>query len=60
MADAVAGADAPPLHLLAVANPDRQARARIREVFRKRLDHNTRVLTFDSFEELARFVDVQP
>ena len=43
------------LKLLVIANPDREARRRIREVVRRRLNEETRVLTFDSFKEVCEF-----
>jgi hypothetical protein len=44
------------LDLLAIINPDQTARARIRQVLRSRIKRDTRVLTFDKFEEFARFL----
>jgi hypothetical protein len=45
------------LELLVIANPDAEARARIRRVLSRRIDADTRVITFDYFEEFASFLE---
>jgi hypothetical protein len=56
MVDAGAQAAAPDLDLLILANPDPEARARIREVLNRRINSETRVLTFDYFSEFAEYL----
>jgi len=45
-----------PLELLVVVNPDQQSRQRIRAVLQRRLDANTRVLSFDRLKDFHRFL----
>jgi len=52
--------DARKLKVLVIANPDREARFRIREVVSKRLDRGTRILSFDSFKDFAEFLGPLP
>lgn len=56
MVDAGVKKTAPNLRLLVVANPDPQARHRIRQVLAGRIGPNTRIMTFDSFGEFAKFL----
>ena len=46
-----------PLTLLVVVNPDGASRRRIRDTLRRRIDDNTRVLSFDRFEHLHAFLE---
>ena len=45
-----------PLELLITVNPDQRARQRIRAVLQRRLDKETRVLSFDRFEDFHNFL----
>ncbi len=45
-----------PLELLITVNPDQSARRRIRAVLQRRLDKETRVLSFDRFEDFHNFL----
>ncbi len=47
------------LELLIVVNPDPEARQRIRAVLHRRLDENTKVLSFNSFREFAEYLQSQ-
>jgi len=47
---------APLLDLLVTVTPDQLARRRIRQTLMHRIDGNTRVLSFDTFQEFARFL----
>jgi hypothetical protein len=58
MVDAGRQATAPNLDLLVLVNPDREARARIRDVLNRRVTDHTRVVTFDYFDEFAEFLRV--
>ena len=59
MVDATGGAEsAPQFRLVVIANPDVEARARIRRVLNKRIDGSTRILTFDSLKDFALFLQV--
>jgi hypothetical protein len=46
-----------PLELLVAVNPDSASRRRIREMLRRRINDETRVLSFERFEDLHAFLD---
>jgi len=46
-----------PLALLAIVNPDQNSRRRIRETLRRRIDHRTRILSFDRFHDFHAFLE---
>jgi hypothetical protein len=56
MVDAGRASGAPDLDLLVVVNPDQSARRRIREVLNKRINSQTRVLSFARFNEFAKYI----
>lgn len=58
MVDAGQEARAPDLDLLIIVNPDTEARARIRQVLNRRINDQTRVMTFDYFSEFAQFLSL--
>lgn len=44
------------LRLLVIANPDADVRRRIRDVLRRRITLTTRILVFDKFSDLSKFL----
>ncbi len=59
MVDAGRSPGAPDLELLVTVNPDREARRRIRRVLSGRITPKTRIMSFDTFEELAKFISAE-
>jgi hypothetical protein len=49
-----------PLKLLVIVNPDQEARQRIRSVLYRRLDQQTRILSFDYLRDFYRFLKPAP
>ena len=45
------------LKLVILVNPDKEARARIWRVLSERISSETRIITFDRFEEFAKYLD---
>jgi len=56
MVDAVKKQAAHPLELLIIVNPDQGARRRIRQILWGRIDHKTRILSFDFFKQFSDFL----
>ncbi len=46
-----------PLSLLAIVNPDQSSRRRIRETLRRRIDSETRILSFERFRDFHGFLE---